>query len=83
MSNLQALAAIISQNANVLATELSAGGQPDPSWDAEAPLDFPPLGREGADARMALISAATEIIRLATGPTESLRNFYTTVSCAE
>lgn len=79
MSNLKALADIISKCAGTLSDELTAGNHPDPSWDAEAPLDFPPMGKEGSDARMALISAATELIRLATGPTEAFRNFYTSV----
>ena len=79
MSNLKELASVISVNAALLAESLHADGFPDPSFDQNAPIDFPILEAKGAHARTALVSAATEIIRLALGPADTLRDFYSTV----
>lgn len=67
------LANSVASNAEVLAAEIRDKGLP--ALDDEAfPVSFPLLNPEGSRARFELISAALDIVRLASGPSEFLGN---------
>ncbi|EGE02689.1 O-methyltransferase [Trichophyton equinum CBS 127.97] len=63
----------VALNASILSSELQEKGLP--SLDDESfPVSFPLLSPEGSRARFELISAALDIVRLASGPSEFLGN---------
>ncbi|KAL4903789.1 hypothetical protein BDW74DRAFT_155432 [Aspergillus multicolor] len=73
MCQIQALAAELASNADVLSRELSAQGHELSSLTgSDSPLDYPVMTPEGSAARDAVILAANEIIRLSTGPIGNL-----------
>lgn len=63
----------IAANAEVLAAEMRDKSLP-PLDDEAFPVSFPLLSPEGSHARFELISAALNIVRLASGPSEFLGN---------
>lgn len=63
----------VAANAEILAAEIRDKSLP-PLDDEAFPVSFPLLSPEGSRARFELISAALNIVRLASGPSEFLGN---------
>ncbi|KAH8660841.1 O-methyltransferase [Tricladium varicosporioides] len=72
-SNLVELAAIISRETAKIDMYLKESGSPIPSFDVNAPLDFPALPEDIKKARLEVVRATKELGDLVTGPRESVR----------
>ena len=72
-SNLIALAAIITRETEKLDKYIKESGIPAPSFDVDAPMDFPKLPAEIRKAREEVVRATKELGDLVTGPREGLR----------
>jgi len=72
-SRLIALARQITQETEKLDKYLKENNLPQPSFDADAPADFPKLPEDIAKSRQAVIFATKELRDLAIGPREGLR----------
>ena len=71
--SLVGLGLVVASSAVIVEDELSKKKLPPPD-DERFPVSFPLLSPEGSDARLELISAALNIIRLASGPADYLAN---------
>lgn len=67
------LAAIITKETEKLEKYLKESGTAMPSFDVDAPANFPKLPEEMKKAREEIVRASKELTDLATGPTESIR----------
>ncbi|KAH6674813.1 O-methyltransferase-like protein [Halenospora varia] len=72
-SNLVELAAIITRETAKIDTYLKESGSPVPSFNVNAPLDFPALPEDIKKARLEVVRATKELGDLVTGPRESVR----------
>jgi hypothetical protein len=72
-SSLIALAATITKETEKLDKYLKENGLPIPSFEADAPMDFPKLPAEMKKAREEVVRATKELGDLVTGPREGLR----------
>jgi hypothetical protein len=63
----------ISKASEIVDNYFKSQGLPVPSFDVDAPLDYPQLPEEVRNARLELIIATKELNRLAHGPRESVR----------
>jgi hypothetical protein len=72
-SGLAALAAIITRETEKLDKYIKESGVPVPSFDIDAPLDFPKLPKDIKKAREEVLRATKELGDLVTGPRESIR----------
>jgi hypothetical protein len=72
-SSLIALAATITRETEKLDKYLKENGTPTPSFDVDAPMDFPNLPAEIKKAREEVVRATKELGDLVTGPREGLR----------
>ncbi|KAF3481935.1 O-methyltransferase [Arthroderma uncinatum] len=70
---MEELSKSVALNASILAAEIQEKGLP-PLDDELFPVSFPLLSPAGSHARFELISAALNIVRLASGPSEFLGN---------
>lgn len=65
------LSQAIAQQVKTITEILDRNGQPQPSFDIDGPITYPPIG-EVQEARLLLINSATRLLQLATGPAESV-----------
>lgn len=72
-SRMVVLAQKISKETEKLEAYFKANGLPSPSFDAEAPSDFPKLPEDIQKSRREVIFATKELRDLAVGPRESVR----------
>ncbi|AEO65259.1 uncharacterized protein THITE_2112095 [Thermothielavioides terrestris NRRL 8126] len=72
-SRMAALAQKISKETEKLEAYMKANGLPMPSFDVDAPADFPHLPDDIQQSRQEIIYATKELNRLAHGPRESVR----------
>ncbi|EJP61307.1 O-methyltransferase bik3 [Beauveria bassiana] len=72
-SRMISLAKIISAESNKLESYCRSHGIPTPSFDADAPKDFPKLPDDIQKSRHEIIFAASELSGLVRGPRESVR----------
>jgi hypothetical protein len=72
-SNLIALAATITRETEKLDKYMKEHGNPAPSFDVDAPMDFPKLPADMKIAREEIVRATKELGDLVTGPREGLR----------
>lgn len=73
VSNIVALAKIISRETEKLDAYLKETNTPYPSFEYDAPVDFPKLPEHMQKTRQEIIRATSELRDLTVGPTESLR----------
>lgn len=73
VSNIVALAQIISKETEKLDAYLKETNTPYPSFEFDGPLDFPQLPEHMQKTRQEIIRATSELRDLTVGPTESLR----------
>lgn len=73
VSNIVALAQIISKETEKLDYFLKETETPYPSFDFDGPADFPKLPNHIQNTRQEIIRATSELRDLIVGPTESLR----------
>src|SRR5947207_12980438 len=72
-SSLIELAQTITRGTEKLDKYLIESGSAMPSFDVDAPMDFPSLPEEIQKARLQVIKAAKELGDLVVGPTEGIR----------
>ena len=72
-SRMIALAQKITKATEKLETHMKANNLPMPSFDVDAPADFPALPEDVQQSRQEIIHATKELGRLAHGPRESVR----------
>ena len=72
-SRMVALARQITQATEKLETYMKANNLPMPSYDVDAPADFPSLPEDIQQSRQDIIIATKELAMLAHGPRESVR----------
>jgi hypothetical protein len=72
-SSLIQLAATITRETEKLDRFIKESGAPVPSFDVDAPLDFPKLPDDIKTAREEVVRATKELGDLVTGPRESIR----------
>jgi hypothetical protein len=68
-----ALAQQITKATEKLETHMKANNLPMPSFDVDAPADFPTLPEDVQQSRLEIIHATKELGLLAHGPRESIR----------
>jgi len=81
-SKLIELAATITRETEKLDRYIRESGIPEPSFDADAPLNFPKLSDEVRKAREQVVRATKELGDLVAGPTEIVRWMAWDVSSA-
>ncbi|KAL4780293.1 S-adenosyl-L-methionine-dependent methyltransferase [Aspergillus varians] len=75
VTDLTALAEQITASAALVSQFLTSNNHPQPSFEPDAPVAFPPAPAAVTDARRTLLEAAQSIVDLMTGPAEHLRWF--------
>lgn len=72
-SSLVALAKTIAHETEKLEKYIKESGSAEPSFDVDAPLDFPKLPEDVKNARENVVRATKELGDLVTGPKETIR----------